>query len=232
MSQEELFVSLEGDRWFERNRPALLNVDFEHDVPTMLFEMYHLRPRAVLEIGAANGYRLAAIHQRFGCRVVGIEPAQAAISDGRERFPHVELYPGRADEIPLDAEFDVVILNFVLHWVGRDRLLRAVAEIDRVTADGGFVIIGDFLPTGLRRRPYHHLPVGAVYTYKQDYAATFMASGGYEAVALLTGNHASKELTADVDDDDRIGTWLLRKRLTTLYRDDSVPSPSTTDAGR
>jgi SAM-dependent methyltransferase len=225
VSQDDVFATSEGDRWFERNRGALVVADAEHDVPMLLMRLYGFTPRSVLEIGAANGYRLAAIRETYGCRVVGVEPSPAAIADGEERFPDVELHRGRADEVPLDEEFDLVIVNFVFHWIGRDRLLRAVAEVDRLTANHGLVAIGDFMPTGLLRRPYHHVPDGSLSTYKQDYASSFIASGGYEPVALLTGSHSVKTLTIDVDNDDKVGTWLLRKRSAELYQDAAADRP-------
>ena len=85
-SQEELFESSEGDQWFERNREALDRFDPEADFPLRLIELYHLRPRNVLEVGAANGVRLAAIHQRFAARVVGVEPSVQAKTMGSGSF--------------------------------------------------------------------------------------------------------------------------------------------------
>jgi len=82
---------------------------------------------------------------------------------------------------------------------------------------GGYLIIGDFQPSNLARVPYHHLPDGEVYTYKQSYAATFLASGLYRAVSMLTGMANTRMLTPEGTEDDRIGTWLLRKSLTGHY---------------
>jgi SAM-dependent methyltransferase len=217
--QDHVFADLEGDRWFERNRSALEHADMRTDTPLMLLDLYGVRPASVLEVGAANGYRLAALHERHGCRTVGLEPSAAAIADGRGRFPGVELIQGQAHHIPLEERFELVILNFVLHWVDRARLLQTVAEVDRVLDDGGLLLIGDFLPASLSRRRYHHLSNVEVYTYKQNYAATFLASGIYHVVALLTGDHSTRSLTAHVADDERVGTWLLRKRLTALYHE-------------
>jgi hypothetical protein len=57
-------------------------------------ELYHLRPSSVLEIGAANGFRLAVISERYGARVVAVEPSVEAIVDGKARFPCVEFVGG------------------------------------------------------------------------------------------------------------------------------------------
>ena len=131
----------------------------------------------VLEIGAANGARLAKISERFEARAVAVEPSAEAIQDGRVRFPDVKFVKAKASAIPLQEMFDLIIINFVLHWVDRRNLLRSMAEIDRLLKDGGYLIIGDFLPSNLTKVRYHHVKNQEIYTYKQNYAATFLASG-------------------------------------------------------
>lgn len=216
-SQDQIFADFEGDKWFERNRDALEAFDPEADLPIKLMALYHLRPRSVLEIGAANGFRLAAISERYGARVVAVELSVKAILDGKTMFPCVEFVQGGTQAIPLQELFDLIIVNFVFHWIDRANLLRSVAEIDRLLVDGGFLIIGDFFPSNMIKVRYHHLPKQEVYTYKQNYAATFQASGLYHPVCLITGDHSSKTLTGKVAEDERIGVWLLRKVLTEHY---------------
>ena len=216
-SQDQVFATFEGDKWFERNKDALERFDPEVDFPLKLMELYRLRPRSVLEVGAANGFRLAAISERFGARVVAVEPALEAILDGETRFPCVEFVRGGASAIPLQELFELIIVNFVFHWIDRTSLLRSVAEIDRLLVDGGFLIIGDFYPSNLTKVRYHHLPDQEVYTYKQNYAATFLASGLYHPVCLITTDHSSKALIGEVAEDKRIGVWLLQKKLNDHY---------------
>ena len=62
MLQDRVFSDSEGDRWFARNRRALNAFDASADSARLL-ELYSLWSYSVLEIGAANGFRLAAIHQ-------------------------------------------------------------------------------------------------------------------------------------------------------------------------
>ena len=215
--QDQIFAAFEGDRWFERNKDALERFDPETDFPLKLMELYRLRPRNVLEVGAANGYRLAAISQRHDARVVAVEPSVEAIRDGETRFPDVEFVRGVAYAVPLQELFDLIIVNFVFHWIDRTNLLRSVAEIDRLLVDSGFLIIGDFFPSNRTKVRYHHLADEEVYTYKQNYAATFLASGLYHPVCLITGDHSSKALIGEVVEDERIGVWLLQKKLNDHY---------------
>jgi SAM-dependent methyltransferase len=125
------------------------------------------------------------------------------------------MHEGSMASLPIDERFDLVIVNFVFHWVDRSSLLQSIAEVDRVVADGGWLLIGDFLPAIPAKVPYHHLPDEPMYTYKQDYSEIFRASGGYRVVGLVTGNHARQ--ARETDERNRIGTWLLRKQLDVLY---------------
>ena len=209
-TQDEIFGVSEADRWFERNAHALEQVS-EHDLAMRVVELYALRPTSVLEIGAANGYRVAAIASRTGARGVAVEPSPKAIADGRSRFPDVEFRQGEARALPVDDTYDLVIINFVLHWIDRHNLLRCIAEIDRVVADGGHLLIGDFHPWHPTANAYHHLPDAGVKTFKQDYAAVFVASELYQPVALLTSD--GHTLGGSIADDKRYGVSLLRKRI-------------------
>jgi SAM-dependent methyltransferase len=215
--QDNVFLQSEGDRWFARNQNALAVFDAESDLAIKLMALYGLRPDSALEIGAANGFRLAEIHRRSGARVVAVEPSTRAIAEGQNHFPFVTFVRGLAHSIPLHEYFDVVIVNFVLHWVDRTKLVQSIAEIDRMVKDGGFLIIGDFYPTNRLQVRYHHLPTEDLQTFKQDYAQPFLASGLYHPVALLTGDHAAKTLNANVAEGDRIGAWLLRKHAREHY---------------
>ena len=220
--QSRVFLEGEGDRWFERNRHALLEADWASDAPLRLLDTHGVQPVRAFEVGAANGYRLAALHSRFGCEAYGIDASSSAVADGMARFPGVHLQAAPSHAIPFaDAMFDLVVANFVLHWVDRALLLRTLAEMDRVLVDGGLLLIGDFLPDEPTRRPYHHLPGRDVHTYKQDYAAVFLATRCYEPMATLSGAHSPDAQAGAVSGRDRIATQLLRKRLRTLYVEDA-----------
>jgi SAM-dependent methyltransferase len=233
VTQDKIFAAFEGNRWFARNKAALQHYESEADMPLRLLALYDLSPKRVLEVGAANGFRLATLATRYGARVVAVEPSTDAIADGRATFPSVEFVHGEARALPLRDSYDLVIINFVLHWIDRCHLLRVIAEIDRVVADGGYLLIGDFCPSHPTKVPYHHYTETAVYTYKQNYAAPFLASGLYHLVSLITSDHATKTMRGEVSDHERVGTWLLRKRLTENYHErttsymSGVRSPAT-----
>jgi SAM-dependent methyltransferase len=222
MSQDTAFVQGEADRWFQRNREAILSRNVaERDPPLRLLLDSGLRPTNCLEVGAANGFRLEAIRQQFGCRVTAVDPSVAAIGDGRERFPQVRFVHGLAHALTelADGEFDLVLVSFVLHWVDRARLLRSVAELDRVLADGGHLLVADFNPGEPQRVRYHHLPDQDVWTYKQDYPALWQASCLYRPVGHRDYDHRSLEFAASVPPEHRCAVTLLRKETRGLYKE-------------
>lgn len=221
--QDALFLAFEGNNWFRRNKAALDAFSPDTDLAIKLLDFYALRPRRVLEVGAANGFRVAAIAQRYGAVGVAVDASAEAIDDGRARFPGIRFVRGGASAIPLDEVFDTVIVNFLLHWVDRTTLMRVAAELDRLVADGGFLLVGDFHPCNLLRRPYHHLPGDVVYTYKQDYAEMFVASGLYHRIGVLTTAHGAKTLRPNAEEDDRVGMALLCKQLVSHYVDREPP---------
>jgi len=215
--QRQAFELGEGDRYFERNRAALATYDGTADPVRRCLDAAGARPVSILEIGAATGTRVAALCAAFGAHGVAVEPSEAAVAEGRATHPGVEFHVATMDDLPDIGPFDLVIVNFVLHWVDRSLLLRTIAEIDRLLADGGYLVIGDFFPTNFLHVPYHHLADQSVGTFKQNYAAPFLASGIYHAVGMLTANHSAKGLFAVAEECERTGVWLLQKNLTAHY---------------
>lgn len=211
-NQSDIFLKSEGNRWFERNQRYLKKTALKHDLPLLLLQLYHLKPKSALEVGAANGYRLEALHRLYKCKVTGVEPSDLAINDAKRHFPFVKMVKGLAHDFAVSGTFDLVIAYFVFHWIDRALLLASVAALDRCLADGGYLILGDFSPDGRLKTKYHHLPRKRVFTYKQDYASLFLSSGIYSQIAVLTGDHTSKKLTGEVAAKDKIGCWLLRKK--------------------
>lgn len=217
-TQDELFWTSEADAWFERNRAALAARDLADDPVLEALDAVGAQPASVLEIGASNGYRLHAVHERYGAACTAVEPSAAAIANGRQRYAPVRFERGVAHDVPIDGErFEVVILHFVLHWVDRRHLLASVAEADRLLADGGLLVLGDFCPGRPQRVRYHHRPDADAWTYKQDYDALVLATGWYERCHTRIYHHADPRKTGPVPDAHRARVSVLRKALTSAY---------------
>jgi SAM-dependent methyltransferase len=222
MTQDHVFYDGESDAWFQRNKQALENSNVVDTIDPVLalILLAGLTPEHAIEIGASNGYRLHGLHQRYGSHVTAVEPSSAAIADGQARYPEVEFLRGVASHIPVvrDGAFDLAIVNFVFHWIDRATLLRSVAEVDRMVADGGYLVIGDFYPAQPQRISYHHLPNEDIWTYKQDYAAMFLASNLYTLVLWHTLDHSEHLVAPAVVPGERTYVVLLRKTVHERYQ--------------
>ncbi len=205
---EDLWMESEGDNWFARNREALSS---SHDKTLFLLELYGIKPRRVLEVGCANGYRLAALHEKYRCQVAGVEPSAAAIQDGQARWPFITFVRGTGDLFQLHQMFDVIIINFVFHWVPRTRLLKSVAQIDARLEDGGYLVIGDFGTKNYLKRKYHRRPQDNLFTYKQQYQNIYLATGQYLEIAKIRYNYDTKAFSGELDYENIATVSLLRK---------------------
>lgn len=220
MTQDQIFREREGNRWFSRNREKL-SAKADFDWPCYLIDLLDQPDRfsRILELGCSNGYRLHSLEQKWGKRhFVGVDASLEAIENGKKNYPSLNLQTGILAELPLQEEFDLVILNFVLHWVDRRTLAKSISEIDRVLKEDGILVLGDFLPDSPQRRHYHHCPKEELYTYKQDYAAIFKALGTYQELARVTFSHDRREFKiAPAPSSDRAACVILHKSLQNLY---------------
>ena len=225
--QDEVFATSEGDSWYKRNRQALQTFNPAADLPLRILELYGVRPKRVVEVGGSNGYRMAAMAQRFGAEATVIEPSKQAVEEGRKLFPQVRYVNATAANAPIAETFDLVVVNYVFHWIDRATLLASAAAVDRLVAEPGLLLLGDFCSSNRLRVPYHHLR-GEVHTYKQDYSQLFLATGCYQTVCMLTGDHGSSSSPepkfAVAAESDRIAHWLLRKSRADYYIDAPLPS--------
>lgn len=203
------WFEFEGDNWYTRNKEHLGS---GFDIPLFLLDLYSIKPEKVLEIGAADGYRLAKIHEQYNAEATAIEPSEKAVKDGRADYPAVKFIRSTCEDCDLEEKFDLVIVNFVFHWVYRERLYKCVYRIDNMLKDGGCLIIGDFGPEYFFKRKYHHLDNADFYTWKMLYSELFTKSGKYLELARLRFNHDTHKLSIDVGIDNMGTVVLLTKK--------------------
>jgi len=101
----------------------------------------------VLDVGPGDGalFRLIAGRVRRCC---GVDPSANAVERLTSLFrnaPNVEFAVGSADSLPCgDAEFDVVVVNSVLHCLPTAaEVATSLSELVRVCAPGGVVFVGE-----------------------------------------------------------------------------------------
>lgn len=100
--------------------------------------------RRLLDVGCGTGRFAVLAAERLGARVWGVDPSPEMLAAARERAPRaIGWKQGRAERLPFkNAWFDGVHAHLVLHLV--DRLDDAVAELARVLAPGGRLVVVSF----------------------------------------------------------------------------------------
>jgi SAM-dependent methyltransferase len=171
MNQREVFLDREGDSYFERNVKKLdekhAEVLLHPERDPVLKELVRLRPKRILEVGCANGWRLDAAYQLWGADCIGIDPSAAAVSDGIARFPHLNLAGGTADQLPC-VRVDCVVFGFCLYLCDTSDLFHIAAEADRILNRHGYLVIYDFYPPAPHSNPYAHRQ--GLFSRKMDYS--------------------------------------------------------------
>ena len=208
LSQKDIFLESEGDKWFDRNMLRLSGDRREIQV----FHQFVKPGHSVLEIGCAGG-ATSVFFCSLGAEYSGIEPSAKAINSARKNFPGSEFHVGTADVLPFgDAAFDFVYFGFCLYLVDRKLLARVVAEADRVLKSPGFLAILDFETKFPYRSNYIHQP--GVSSYKMDYSALFLAYPHYALALKNVFSHATTDKLKFVEDiQERVSTTVLYKNI-------------------
>ena len=204
--QKDIFLEGEGDAWWRRNQSgesAILD-HFDHAILQRVST-----PSSVLEIGTADGRRLARIVNELPgpIRALGVDPSSKAVASARDKFPRIDFEVGTADAIPTEEQFDLVILGFCLYLCDRNLLPAIVAETNRVLKDGGQLIIIDFDPPHPRKRTFRHRD--GVWSFKMDYSKLFDAFPQYSTSFKSSMSHTDEGYS--VDETERVGVWVLNK---------------------
>ena len=204
-NQKEAFVSGEGDNFFQRNRYSseVVAEMARTDLLLKAVKELDLKPKKVLEVGCANGWRLNILRQELGCECSGIEPSELAVDSGRQLFPEIQLSVGSAEELPFpDGQFDLVLYGFCLYLCDRKDLFRIASEGNRVLRDGGKIGIVDFDSRFPYKNTYKHSP--GLFSYKMQYHQMFLWNPQYSLDYYLSVHHEFSGSTSGGDDPDNV----------------------------
>ena len=105
-----------------------------------------LRGRRVLELGCGTGRMAAALAEREGCRVWGVDASAEMLAVARKRVPAtVGLRQAEAERLPFRAGwFERLVMRLAVHLVDRP---LAFAEARRVLRPDGRLAIATFDPS-------------------------------------------------------------------------------------
>ncbi len=96
-----------------------------------------------LEIGCGYG-RLTPWIDNFAAETHAIDPNESVIADAREQYSHITFEVERAENLPYpDDSFDLIVTWTVLQSIPPDAIHDVTAEIVRVLAPGGTLLIAE-----------------------------------------------------------------------------------------
>jgi ubiquinone/menaquinone biosynthesis C-methylase UbiE len=216
MSQKAKFLQSEGDAYFSRNAGHASAAPYP---VTPALQALNLHPRAILEIGCSDGFRLDGMRKTFGAKCSGIDPSSEAVEGGMKVYPGLDLRVGTADKLPFaDASFDVVIFGFCLYLCDPTDHFQITAEATRVLSDPGVLVIYDFNSPAAYRRKYAHK--SGVFSHKMDFASLFTAHPGYRLLSRTYNGDAALSV------DECVTVDVLRKDMAGAFpnRDHATPT--------
>lgn len=107
---------------------------------------------AVLELGCGSGQVTAAL-ERAGAAVTAVDALENMLERARERAPRSNFILGDLTAVTLPADFDRVVLSFVLHNFDTDGRVQVLERARSQLKEGGSVGILDWaLPAGALRQ--------------------------------------------------------------------------------
>jgi ubiquinone/menaquinone biosynthesis C-methylase UbiE len=208
MKQREIFLTGEGNAWFQRNSLGLETLDDLSDIVVKAINFAELSPpQRILEIGCADGARLKVIKKVFPeSKCYGIDPSDEAIDKGKKHG--FDLQVGTADNLPFERDFfDVILFGFSLYLCDRGDLFKIAYEADRCLCNKGYLIIKDFQPPFPYKNGYVHYE--GLSSFKMDYASMFTWNPSYtEIFSIISGHHGYSQREIP---DERIGVKILYK---------------------
>jgi ArsR family transcriptional regulator len=136
------------------------------------------------DLGCGTGQVSAALAP-FVARIVAVDESAAMLQAARKRlhqYGNVDLRRGDLEALPIaDHELDAAVMMLVLHHLPDPA--RALAEIARVLAPGGRVIIADMLP---HDRESYRQQMGHVWLgFADEHIRSLLRDGGFDEISVV-----------------------------------------------
>jgi cytosine/adenosine deaminase-related metal-dependent hydrolase/SAM-dependent methyltransferase len=144
-AEQPLLSPLEGYRLWSRVYDSQSN-------PMISLEERHLEPlvpdlrnRIAVDTGCGTGRWLQRLSVRRPSRLIGIDCSPEMLALAAARHPQADLFLASCESLPLrDQIADLVLVSFVIGYL--DTLACFAAELRRIIAPGGRVLISDLHP--------------------------------------------------------------------------------------
>jgi ubiquinone/menaquinone biosynthesis C-methylase UbiE len=211
--QSTKWIQSEADAWHRRN----VKKSRFPDPVIEAIKQADIHPETVFEIGCGDGFRLAAMRDKMGCKVWGCDLSKEAIAHGLKVYGDKDLIIGWREAknlrgVPTEG-FDMVIYGFCLYQCDPEELFTIVKEGDRILKDGGHLVVYDFSPDAPHAKAYAHEPI--LKTRKMDYAALWQAHPAYRLSQKVLFGHEPTD--AEITSDNRVAVTILKKDMRNAF---------------
>ncbi len=137
------------------------------------------------DLGCGTGQVSAALAP-FVARVVAVDASAAMLQAAKKRLHgcgNIDLRRGELEALPIDdGRLDAATLMLVLHHVPEPA--RALAEVARVLAPGGRVVLVDMLP---HDRDSYRVQMGHVWLgFSDDHVRRLFSESGFEDIRIVS----------------------------------------------
>lgn len=207
--QRDVFLSGEGDAWFQRNRLAqpLTMVADDLLLPALLDLPLDPGPKTVVaEVGCGQGGRLHALAKQKSWMALGLDPSAQAVAAASRLG--VDAQVGTAEQLPFDNNsIDLLVFGFCLYLCDRGDLFGIAAEAHRVLKPQAWLAILDFWSPNHHSNPYHHKP--GIQSYKANLPAMFTWHPAYVVADHRLRHHVTRDYTDNAD--EWVAATVIRK---------------------
>lgn len=214
--QRDVFLSGEGDAWFQRNQRNQPYADPTDDPLLPLLLELPLEPGSgtkVVEVGCGQGCRLQSLANHRNWTISGLDPSALAVAAAEQLG--VAARVGTADSLPYsDQSVDLLVFGFCLYLCDRDHLFQIAAEAHRVLKPESWLAILDFWSPFQRSNPYHHKT--GVLSFKSNLPAMFLWHPDYVITDHKLRHHTPPHFHTDSADDWVAATVIRRSHISSL----------------
>jgi SAM-dependent methyltransferase len=210
--QRQIFLDVEGDRWYQRNYQSSAEAKEYWHAQDPLGALLSQLPLpnggdvSVLEVGCGQGLRLLRLQEEFGWRVAGVDPSSDAVAEVVSAG--LKAHIATADSLHVaDASVDLLIYGFCLYLCDRSDLFKIVAEAHRVLKPESWLAILDFWSPHQTVNAYHHCP--GIFSFKDNLPAMFSWHPSYVVTDHQLRHHTTGAYTDDPQ--EWIAATILRR---------------------
>lgn len=186
MSNLKILKQKEADNYFIRKN-KLFSSPVNNKIEEFL-ALCNLKVSSILEIGCANGYKLAKYQKMLKLKsCFGVDLSKKAIKDGKKRYKKINFRNLSSLEIDkIKPKFDMIICGFFLYQLDREDIFLQFDKIFKKLNNSGYLLIEDFDP--LFNHSNKSLHNKKLKSYKMSFDNFLVQSGLFKLIFKYKSN--------------------------------------------